>query len=90
MAIEGELIIVDKLTSKYIGQNDLSTIRSGNDSLHGTYLPRRRLAVRKTEKKLSKIKTPIERIFHDIFNREMTAKERRVLLGVSKNARKTK
>ena len=46
--------------------------------------------MRKTEKKLSKIKTPIERIFHDIFNREMTAKERRILIGVSKNTRKTK
>jgi hypothetical protein len=48
------------------------------------------LTVRKTEKEISKKKTPIERIFHDIFNREMTAKERRVLVGVSKNTRKTK
>jgi hypothetical protein len=39
MAIEGRLAIVDKLTSKYIGKNDLSTIRPGNDNLHGTYLP---------------------------------------------------
>jgi hypothetical protein len=46
--------------------------------------------VRKAEKQLSRIKTPIERIFHDIFNREMTAQERRILLGVSKNTRKTK
>ena len=48
------------------------------------------LTLRKTEKKSVEIKTPIERIFHNIFNREMTAKERRVLLGVSKNTRKTK
>jgi hypothetical protein len=46
--------------------------------------------VPKADKRLSKIKTPIERIFHDIFNREMTAKERRILLGVFKNTRKTK
>jgi len=48
------------------------------------------LTVRKTEKEVSKKKTPIERIFHDIFNREMTANERRVLLGASKKTHKTK
>jgi len=46
------------------------------------------LTVRKTEKEISKKKTPIERIFHDIFNREMTAKERQVLLGASKKTHK--
>jgi hypothetical protein len=48
------------------------------------------LTVRKTEKEVSKKKSPIERIFYDIFNREMTANERRVLLGASKKIHKPK
>jgi hypothetical protein len=49
---------------------------------------RRGLALRKIEKELQKPKTPIELIFYDIAKREMTAKERRVLLAKPKKARK--
>jgi hypothetical protein len=44
--------------------------------------------LRKIEKELRKTKTPIERIFHDIAKRELTAEERRVLLAEPKKARK--
>jgi hypothetical protein len=37
--------------------------------------------MRKTKKELHKARTPIERIFYDVFKREMTTEERRVLGG---------
>jgi hypothetical protein len=39
------------------------------------------LLMPKIEKELQKTKTPIERIFFDIVKREMTPKERRILLS---------
>jgi hypothetical protein len=44
----------------------------------------------KIEKELRKNETPIERIFYDVLKREMTAKERRVLLPKPKKSRKSK
>jgi hypothetical protein len=44
--------------------------------------------MRKIDKELRETKTPIELIFYDIVKREMTAKERRVLLAKPKKARK--
>jgi hypothetical protein len=42
----------------------------------------------KSKKKLSRTKTLIERVFHDMVKREMTAKERRVLLAKPKKTSK--
>jgi hypothetical protein len=42
----------------------------------------------KIERELRKAKTPIERIFYDITKREMTAKERRILLAKPKKTSK--
>jgi hypothetical protein len=47
-------------------------------------------AVRKIEKKLRETKTPIEQIFYDIIKREMTVKERRILLRLPKKTNKPK
>jgi hypothetical protein len=44
--------------------------------------------MRKIEKELRETKTPIEQIFYDIIKREMTVKERRILLGLPKKASK--
>jgi hypothetical protein len=44
--------------------------------------------MRKRSKTLPRTKTLIELIFYDIVKREMTAKERRVLLGVPKKVHK--
>ena len=44
--------------------------------------------MKKTNKGLRKTKTLIERIFLDIVKREMTAKERRVLLAKPKQSSK--
>lgn len=41
----------------------------------------------KIEKELRKAKTPIERIFYDIVKREMTPKERRILLPPTNTTR---
>lgn len=41
----------------------------------------------KAEKQLRKAQTPIERIFYDIVKREMTPKERRILLPPPNRAR---
>ena len=46
--------------------------------------------MRKIEKELREPKTPIERIFYDIVKRKMSAKERRILLGLPKKTRKRK
>jgi hypothetical protein len=42
----------------------------------------------KSETKPLAAKTPIERMFYGIFNREMTAKERRILLANPKKPKK--
>jgi hypothetical protein len=44
----------------------------------------RRLVMQKNEKESPKAKTPIERTFYAVFKREMTAKERRILLRIPK------
>jgi hypothetical protein len=44
----------------------------------------------KNEKQPRKAKTPIERIFYDIVKREMTPKERRILLPPPNTARHRK
>jgi hypothetical protein len=41
-----------------------------------------------SKKQLRRPKTPIERIFSSVFEREMTAKERRILLAPSDKTRK--
>lgn len=45
------------------------------------------LLMPKIEKELRKAKTPIERIFYDIVKREMTPKERRILLPPTNTTR---
>jgi hypothetical protein len=45
-------------------------------------------SVRKSKKKLPRKPTLIERVFDDIVKREMTEKERRVLLTKAKKTRK--
>jgi hypothetical protein len=44
--------------------------------------------MRKIEKRIIQIKSPIERIFYDIVKREMTAYERRILLPPADKTRK--
>ncbi len=46
--------------------------------------------MRKIEKELRELKTPIERIFHEIVKRKMSAEERRILMGLPKKTRKQK
>jgi hypothetical protein len=41
-----------------------------------------------SKKPLRRPKTPIERIFYNVFKRELTAKERRILLAPSNKTRK--
>jgi hypothetical protein len=49
-------------------------------------LSRPGVAMRKSKRESHKSRTLIERIFFDIFKREMTKEERRVLLGKPKKA----
>jgi hypothetical protein len=44
--------------------------------------------MRKSERELHKSRTPIERIFYDVFKREMITAERRVLLAKPKKVSK--
>jgi len=44
----------------------------------------------KIKKMLHKTETPIERIFYEIFKREMTTNERLILLGLPKKIRDPK
>jgi hypothetical protein len=44
--------------------------------------------MRKIEKELRKIKTPIERIFYDVAKRELTSRELRILLPKPKKTNK--
>lgn len=46
------------------------------------------VAMRKSERELHKSRTPIERIFYDVFKREMITAERRVLLAKPKKVSK--